>query len=486
MRFADRPPQAGHSAGNADLRVAEEVAAGKADAGFGLRAAAARLRLDFVPLAKERYFLAAARRTLRGAPAQALLRTLRGKEFASAVRGLPATIPPAPASTSRSLQRCRGSSARGRIGFLGGNMHRRSFLQAGAAASLLGSFPRFAAAQQLPYDPRPAGWRTFEVTTRVEILKPTGASRVWVPVPSVESDYQKVIGNTWSGNGSARIMSDGKYGAAMVVSEWSESAEGAGARGGERFLDAEPGDRFRQAQSATSRSTPATAKFSVAPTELIPTDGIVRKTAYEITRGKSTDLQKARAIYDWIVDNTQRNPKTRGCGVGDIKSMLETGDLSGKCADLNALYVGLARAVNIPARDVYGLRVARSEFGYRSLGVGSPNVTRAQHCRAEVFLTGYGWVPIDPADVRKVVLEEKPQPTTLADPLVPPVRDKLFGAWEMNWVAYNEAHDVKLPGSSGPAVGFLMYPQAETGRERLDSLDPDNFKYTITAREIKA
>jgi len=30
-----------------------------------------------------------------------------------------------------------------------------------------------------------------------------------------------------------------------------------------------------------------------------------------------------------------------------------------------------------------------------------------------------------------------------------------------------------------------MYPQAETGKERLDSLDPDNFKYTITARELK-
>jgi hypothetical protein len=87
--------------------------------------------------------------------------------------------------------------------------------------------------------------------------------------------------------------------------------------------------------------------------------------------------------------------------------------------------------------------------------------------------------------VRKVVLEERPQPTTLLDPVVPPVRQKLFGAWEMNWLAYNEAQDVALPGSSGPKVNFFMYPQAETGGERLDSLDPDNFKYTITAREIK-
>jgi putative molybdopterin biosynthesis protein len=89
VRFAGRPPQAG----NADLLVAEEVAAGRADAGFGLRAAAARLRLDFVPLATERYFLAAARRTLRGTPAQTLLRTLRSREFASTVSRLPGYDP---------------------------------------------------------------------------------------------------------------------------------------------------------------------------------------------------------------------------------------------------------------------------------------------------------------------------------------------------------------------------------------------------------
>jgi transglutaminase-like putative cysteine protease len=364
-------------------------------------------------------------------------------------------------------------------------MHRRSFIQAGAAASLLGTLPRLAFSQQLPFDPKPAGWRTFEITTRVEILKPQGVSRAWVPLPSVESDYQKIGGNSWSGNGQTRLVRDGKYGAAMAVTEWQAAEKAPVVEVVSSFSTINRATDFGKRNPAIKLDA-ATAKFSTAATDLIPTDGIVRKTAYEITRGKASDVDKARAIYEWIVDNTQRNPKTRGCGVGDIKAMLESGDLTGKCADLNALYVGLARAVNLPARDVYGLRVARSEFGYRSLGAGGPNVTRAQHCRAEVFLTGYGWVPVDPADVRKVVLEEKPQPVTLADPVVPPVRAKLFGAWEMNWLAYNEAHDVRLPGSSGPAVAFLMYPQAENGKERLDSLDPDNFKYTITSREIKA
>ena len=51
-------------------------------------------------------------------------------------------------------------------------------------------------------------------------------------------------------------------------------------------------------------------------------------------------------------------------------------------------------------------------------------------------------------------------------------------------MAYNFGHDVALPGSSGPPVAFFMYPQAETAEGRLDSLDPDNFKYEITSKEI--
>ena len=365
-------------------------------------------------------------------------------------------------------------------------MDRRNFLITGAALPLAAGLPRLASAQQLPFNPQPGAWRTFEITTRVEVLKPTGTTRVWLPVPAVEDGSQQPLDNSWTGNASAmRLTHDGKHGAAIFVAEWAALQAAPTVELTSRFMT-------RDRVANLSRPDPslrldaADRKFYTAPTDLQPTDGIVRKTALEVTRGARTDLAKSRALYEWIVDNTQRDPKTRGCGVGDIKAMLETGNLSGKCADLNALYVGLARSVGLPARDIYGIRVAKSNFGYRSLGAGTENVTRAQHCRAEVFLDGYGWVPVDPADVRKVVLEEKPQPTTLADPLVPPVRQKLFGAWEMNWLAFNTAHDVALPGSTGPKVAFFMYPQAETANGRADPLDPDNFKYTITARELKA
>jgi transglutaminase-like putative cysteine protease len=238
------------------------------------------------------------------------------------------------------------------------------------------------------------------------------------------------------------------------------------------------------ARDTAANASRAELEHFLRPTKLLPTDGIVKKTSDEITAGAKTDMEKARLIYEWIVEKTFRNPKTRGCGTGDIRFMLESMDLGGKCADLNALFVGLARAAGVPARDVYGIRVAKSEMGYKSLGTSSETVTKSQHCRAEAYLSGYGWVPVDPADVRKVVLEEPPGNRPIDDEMVKRARERLFGSWEMNWMGYNFAHDVALPGTSGAAVGYLMYPQAETSDGRLDSLDPDSFKYEITAKEI--
>jgi len=73
---------------------------------------------------------------------------------------------------------------------------------------------------------------------------------------------------------------------------------------------------------------------------------------------------------------------------------------------------------------------------------------------------------------------------TLKDDVVVAARKTLFGAWEMNWLGYNFAHDIKLPDSKGAAVPFLMYPQGENAAGRFDSLDPDGFRYRITSREI--
>jgi transglutaminase-like putative cysteine protease len=362
-------------------------------------------------------------------------------------------------------------------------LDRRDFLTTGVSASLVCVLPRSASAQH-PFTPRPDAWRNFETITRVDLVNAQGASQAWIPVPALsEPAWIRPMGNTWQTNARTAVLQrDPKYGAEMLHLEWN-LGETPTVEITSRFATRDRAVDITKLGNAVPLSAAERTLYTEA-TALIPTGGIVRQTADMITAGARSELAKARAIYEWIVENTFRNAKTRGCGVGDIAAMLHTGNLNGKCADLNALYVGLARSVGLPARDVYGIRVAPSKFGYKSLGTGSPNITKAQHCRAEVHIAGLGWVPVDPADVRKVVLEEPPGNLPLADAMVAAARKTLFGAWEMNWLAYNVAHDVSLPGSNGPAVDFLMYPQAEIAGTRLDSLDPDNFKYVITAKEL--
>ncbi len=327
-------------------------------------------------------------------------------------------------------------------------------------------------------------WRTFEVTTRVEVLSTSGPSRIWVPTALLaQTPFQKTLANEIRAEGGVVNRVDSKEdGLGIIAAEFPEGVKPvltATSRVATRDYKVE----LSQAGRASKENREELQHF-LRPTKLLPTDGIVKSTATKITSSADTDVEKARAIYDWIVDNTFRDPKTRGCGVGDIRFMLESGDLGGKCADLNALFVGLARAAGLPARDVYGIRTAKSEMGYKSLGVSSANITKAQHCRSEVYLRSVGWFPVDPADVRKVVLEESPENPSSKDELVKKARARLFGSWEMNWMAYNFAHDVALPRSSGKPIGFFMYPQAETGEGRLDPLAPETFKYEITSREI--
>jgi transglutaminase-like putative cysteine protease len=317
---------------------------------------------------------------------------------------------------------------------------------------------------------------------------PDDAARAWVPLPLIaDTGWHRTLDNQWSGNAArTEVLRDPKYGFTMLYAEWPQREMNPVITVTSRFMTR---DRAVDLSAPRGRAelSAGEQQFYTAPSELIPTDGIVRETALKVTRGAGDDVEKARAIYEWIVDNTFRDAKVKGCGVGDIKAMLETGNLGGKCADLNALFVGLARSVGVPARDIYGVRVASSRYGYKSLGIGSPSASKAQHCRAEFFARGYGWVPVDPADVRKVVLEEPPGNLAMNDPKVVAARKRLFGGWEMNYLAYNMGHDVRLPHATrATKLPYLMYTNAEADGEMRDQLDPESLKYAITAREIRA
>ncbi len=368
---------------------------------------------------------------------------------------------------------------------------RRSLLKGGAAVGALIAAPAWlhaqtsppaAAAAQRQFEPEPGPWRTFEITTRVELADARGPSRIWLPVPSIDSHWQRSLVSNFSSNGQVRMASDRRAGARMLYGEFAAGVTPV------LELTSQVQTRNR-ADLAAGRSIEQedadTLRHYTRATALLPLDGIVRKTALEATRSAKTDVEQARAIYDWVVAHAWREPKVRGCGEGDIKTMLETGNLGGKCADINALFVGLCRAAGLPARDVYGIRLAPSAFGYKELSGNPASLKGAQHCRAEVYLKAHGWTAMDPADVAKVMrLETADWIKSTAHPVVAPVYRHLFGGWEGNWLGWNTAHDLRLPGAKEGLFNFLMYPVAETAEGRADSYAPDAFRYTITAREV--
>ncbi len=346
-------------------------------------------------------------------------------------------------------------------------MDRRRFL-AGAATVPVIAAGRLAPARAA--EEPAASWRRFEVTSEVDLS--AAPASLWLPIAQTARSYQRALSLDWRGNADqAELVDDPVYGAQVLRLTWKS---GAGAQQVRVVQTVETRDRGGQPDPAS----PSEQRLFLQPTANMPTDGIVRRTADKIVAGKEAPRERARAIYDWVVDNTFRDSATRGCGLGNIAGMLRTGYLGGKCADISSLMVGLCRAAGIPAREVYGIRVANSQL-FRCLGHAG-DVTKAQHCRAEIYLDPQGWMPVDPADVRKVVLEQQ---LALDAAPVRALRERLFGNWEMNWIGYNNARDFTPEGAPHP-LDFLMYPYAATADGEPDWLEPGSFRYRITSRQV--
>jgi len=215
---------------------------------------------------------------------------------------------------------------------------------------------------------------------------------------------------------------------------------------------------------------PEDIKPFLAPSKFIPTDGKIKEIAEQAAKNENTILGKARAIYDWVVMNTKRDPDVRGCGVGIVEQTITK--LSGKCADLSSVYVSMARAVGVPSREVFGLRLGKKN---------DQDMTGGYHCWAEFFLPGTGWVPVDPSDVRKYMLTEKKELSEVKE-----LREYYFGSVDQYRVALKHGGRgiVLAPPQKDQPINYLMYPYAEVDGKALDYFEPGSFKFSVHFNEI--
>jgi len=179
------------------------------------------------------------------------------------------------------------------------NLHRRSIVGRAAAIGMAAALPvTWSAAARAQtssrhFAPQPGDWRTFDVTTRVDLPTTTSATRVWVPLPSVQTGWQLPINDTLDSNGSARLASDGAQGVRMVVAEFA-----AGTAQPQVRVTSRVRTQSRVLGGLRERDGADTLRHALRPTRLLPTDGIVRATALKATQGARGDEAKVRALYD--------------------------------------------------------------------------------------------------------------------------------------------------------------------------------------------
>lgn len=96
------------------------------------------------------------------------------------------------------------------------SFRRRDILKAGAVFSAAAAIPSPIWAENA-FAPQPGAWRSFQITTKLEIVNPVGETQAWVPLPSVnQKEWFRSNSSEWKTNGSATRVRDPKYGAEIL------------------------------------------------------------------------------------------------------------------------------------------------------------------------------------------------------------------------------------------------------------------------------
>src|ERR1041385_2831383 len=159
-------------------------------------------------------------------------------------------------------------------------MNRRNFLQTTGAVcagfAFSKSLPAFADALTT------SGWRTFEVTSRVEVLKPNGVTHIWLPAALIrDTPYQRTLSNKFSAvAGTAKLSRDKSSALGIVSASYPANAR--------PVLTLTSRVSLRNYEVDLSKPTKthiyqAELNHFLQPSKYIPADGIVKETALKAT-----------------------------------------------------------------------------------------------------------------------------------------------------------------------------------------------------------
>ena len=196
------------------------------------------------------------------------------------------------------------------------------------------------------------------------------------------------------------------------------------------------GTRNAVAIKQTQHVTPSSSEIERAlrADRMVTLSPRVKKLSQEITAGKTTTMDKAQAIYQYVMTTMKYDKTIPGWGNGDTERACDI--KAGNCTDFHSLFMSLARAQGIPTRFVIGF----------PLPPGDGKIP-GYHCWAEFYVTGKGWVPVDASDASKS-----------NDPAM---RAMLFGHLPANRVEFTMGRDLVLTPATSEPLNFFIYPRLE-------------------------
>jgi len=284
---------------------------------------------------------------------------------------------------------------------------------------------------------------TFHYAFTVKNVSPGGRVRVWIPLGHSDA-FQDVEVTSKSGDLPLKQIHQMEYGNEALYAQTPKADKG-------EYQFSVDYDVVRREHVVLVNgkplpelhSSPAPrvelARFLEAD-RLVPVTGVPAQLAAQETKGATTQLEKARDIYEYVFRTMKYDKSGEGWGHGD--TLWACDSKHGNCTDFHSVFISMARAEKIPARFQIGFPLPADKHSAEIPGY---------HCWAEFYLDSTGWVPVDISEAWKH--QEK--------------HDYFFGAHDVNRMQFTQGRDLRLaPAQEGLPLNYFIYPYVEVdGKE---------------------
>ena len=280
----------------------------------------------------------------------------------------------------------------------------------------------------------------FDYAFTVKNIRAGERVRVWIPLAYSDA-FQDVKVTSKTGDLALKEVRQPEFGNQVLYAESAKADKGE-----YKFsvkYDVVRREHVVLVAGKPGTGAPANAVTSVelarflGPDRLVPVTGLPAQLAAHETEGATTQLEKAKDIYEYVYRTMKYDKSGTGWGHGD--TLWACDSKHGNCTDFHSVFISMARAEKIPARFEIGFPLPADKHSGEIPGY---------HCWAEFFLNGSGWVPVDISEAWKH----------------PEKHDYFFGAHDVNRMQFTQGRDLKLaPAQDGAPLNYFIYPYVEVG-----------------------